>query len=210
MVLWWNAESVLLALRQPPDAAALAARYCRRIIVSLPAFLAFEALRRFCQVQGVVRPMLIVSVAADALHPLWCWLYIYKLKFGFVGAGASLPYRHSFASLPHLRSFDAYCFALCSAWATVTSYTLMFVLMLAYLKLFRPHTAATWQGWSTEMFTVLGSYVKLAIPGTLMGCLGWWSFEVIAIAAGTFGTIVPVNRCFSSVLYPSVPCPQVS
>jgi multidrug resistance protein, MATE family len=87
VALWWNAESVLLALRQPSDAAALAAQYCRRLIVSLPFVFAFEALRRFCQVQGVVNPMLYVSIVADVLHPFWCWLYIYKLGLGFEGAG---------------------------------------------------------------------------------------------------------------------------
>ena len=136
-VLWWYTEPLLLKLRQPPEVAHYASQYAKRLISSLPCFAAFEAVRRFCQVQGVVKPMLVVAVIVDVLHPLWCWLYIYKLELGFAGA----------------------------AWATVTSHIVNFLFMMTYLMVIRPHKPETWPGWTTQAFQGLGEYMKLAIPG---------------------------------------------
>lgn len=135
--LWWFAEPALKACDQPVDIAVLAARYTRRSIPGLIGYAGFEALRRFLQVQGIVYPMLWVSALTNLLHPLWNWLFIFKLGWGFDGA----------------------------PWATVVSQTLMCVLMLAYCKWAKPHDEATWAGFSKQAFSGLGEYLKLGVPG---------------------------------------------
>jgi multidrug resistance protein, MATE family len=138
-LLWWYAEPVLLLAQQPADVAAMAARYTRRSIPGLVGFGVFEATRRFLQVQGIVMPMLYVSVVVNALHPLMNWLFISKLGWGFDGA----------------------------PWATVASQTLMASLLLVYLRVRCVHVPGTWTGFSKDGVKGLGEYLKLGVPGGL-------------------------------------------
>ncbi len=114
----------------------------------------------------------------------------------------------------------ACCAYVLSAWATVTSQILLFVLLLGYIVVFRPHKQGTWNGWSWGMFLGLKEFLSLAIPGgmppspshrslfssviltsctgilfraALMGCLEWWSFEIIGLAAGSLGALAHVG-----------------
>ena len=43
----------------------------------------------------------------------------------------------------------------------------------------------TWGGWSWESLSEWGQYVKFGVPGLLMVCCEWWSFEITAIVAGS-------------------------
>jgi Na+-driven multidrug efflux pump len=49
ITLWYFTEPLLLACKQPPDVAALSARYTRRLGIGLFPALMFEALKRFLQ-----------------------------------------------------------------------------------------------------------------------------------------------------------------
>jgi Na+-driven multidrug efflux pump len=80
----------LLALDQPPDVVRLSGVYIRRCVFGLWPMMIFESTRRFLQCQGIARPIAIVAVISDALHPLWNYLFIYVCGFGFEGAGAPM------------------------------------------------------------------------------------------------------------------------
>ena len=80
---------ILIALDQPEDVSRLAGVYIRRLVFGLWPMMGFEATRRFLQCQGIARPIAIVAIISDILHPLWNYLYIYTLGLGFEGAGAS-------------------------------------------------------------------------------------------------------------------------
>ena len=41
-------------------------------------------------------------------------------------------------------------------------------------------------GWSIEGLLDWGPFVKLAIPGMLMFCIDWWSFEVGSFLMGKY------------------------
>jgi Na+-driven multidrug efflux pump len=62
--------------------------------------------------------------------------------------------------------------------------------MFLYLLVVKPFTFGTWAGWTCESLSIMRSYMKLAIPGALMGCLEWWSFEIVGMAAGSLGGFV--------------------
>ena len=40
-------------------------------------------------------------------------------------------------------------------------------------------------GWSRECLTEWGPYMSLAIPGMLMLCVEWWTYEIGSFLAGT-------------------------
>ncbi len=42
----------------------------------------------------------------------------------------------------------------------------------------------TWKGWSWDSLTEWGLFFKLGIPGLLMLCFEWWTFEISTIVAG--------------------------
>lgn len=51
-------------------------------------------------------------------------------------------------------------------------------------------------GWTTEALQEWGSYMKLAIPSTLMLCFEWWIYELGGFLAGTFQLLrlTPMNQ----------------
>lgn len=101
MLLWEYAEPILVLLDQPEDIVRLSGVYIRRTVFGLWPMMGFEATRRFLQCQGIARPVAVVAVVSDALHPLWNWVLIYELGYGFEGAGA--------ASLPPSSAFPCPC-----------------------------------------------------------------------------------------------------
>ena len=42
----------------------------------------------------------------------------------------------------------------------------------------------TWKGWSWDSLTQWSLFFKLGIPGLLMVCFEWWTFEISTIVAG--------------------------
>ena len=51
-----------------------------------------------------------------------------------------------------------------------------------YKNMFKCLTPPT--GWSLEALQEWGSYMKLAIPTTMMKCFEWWVFEIGGFLAG--------------------------
>jgi len=56
-------------------------------------------------------------------------------------------------------------------------------MMILYMRVRKLHKQ-TWGGWSWESLHEWGQFSKLAIPGLIMICLGWWSAEIAAFVAG--------------------------
>jgi multidrug resistance protein, MATE family len=135
--LWWYIKPILLALDQPVEVCDKATRYARFLTLGLVPYFGFEALRRFLQAQGIAKPMLIVSIIASVCHPIVNYIFIYRFALGYDGAPL----------------------------AVITSQWVMFLSLLLYTVIRRPHTPETWGGFDREALTELGTYLKLAIPG---------------------------------------------
>ena len=71
-----------------------------------------------------------------------------------------------------------------TALSFVISYVSAPVILVAYVW-FRGLHKLTWKGWSWESMTEWGLFFKLGIPGLLMICFEWWTYEISAIVAGT-------------------------
>jgi multidrug resistance protein, MATE family len=135
--LWWYIKPILLALDQPTEVCDKATRYARFLTLGLLPYFGFEALRRFLQAQGIAKPMLVVSVITSVCHPVVNYIFIYRFGLGYDGAPLSV----------------------------ITSQWIMFVSLLLYTLIRRPHTPETWAGFDREALSELGVYLKLALPG---------------------------------------------
>ena len=58
------------------------------------------------------------------------------------------------------------------------------LMLLAYIRV-RGYYRLTWGGWSWESLREWGQFLKLGIPGLLMICCEWWSFEVSSLVTGS-------------------------
>ena len=72
-------------------------------------------------------------------------------------------------------------------------------MLLAYVYARGLHKQ-TWGGWSWESLQEWMQYIKLGLPGVLMLCCEWWSFEITAIVAGSIDeTQLGINAILMSL-----------
>ncbi len=66
----------------------------------------------------------------------------------------------------------------------VLSFTSAPLLLLIYMYARGLHKQ-TWDGWSWDSLEEWRQYIKLGIPGLLVLCCEWSSFEIVAFVAGS-------------------------
>ncbi|EIW77128.1 multidrug Oligosaccharidyl-lipid polysaccharide flippase [Coniophora puteana RWD-64-598 SS2] len=174
--IWFNAESLLLLLRQEPEVAQLAGLYLKWASLGLPAY-AFNLIsRRYFQCQGLFAiPTRIILVIAP-INVLLNYLLVWgppALRLGFIGAPI----------------------------ATSISFNLVALASLLYGALFVDSTA--WHPLSRRSFTSLGILVQLGLSSVGQVASEWWSWELIGLAASQLG---PVSLAAQSVLLISASC----
>ncbi|KAI8064746.1 mate-domain-containing protein [Gongronella butleri] len=188
MLLWWHTEPVFLLLKQDPTVARLSGIYCRWMILALPAFALFEALKKMLQAQGLFRaPTYTLFVGAPFNLVASFTLVRY---FGFVGSPMA---------------------------AALTYWVLVLLLVFYILKVDGSKVWPRWQ-WranalrqplladASEVGYVLDkdaywTLIKLAVPGMLLICSESWAYEIIALAASWIDTPGEhVNQGAQSVL----------
>ncbi|KAG6812521.1 hypothetical protein H0H92_002412 [Tricholoma furcatifolium] len=158
--IWFNAESLLLALKQDPEVASLAALYLRCYSLCLPA-IAFNSIsRRYFQSQGLFYIQTRIICIAAPVNILLTYLLVWgpdPIRIGFIGAPIA-------SSL--------------STWLI----SLVAFIHGAYLV---PKTA--WHPLSMSMFSNLGLLVRLGLSGIAQMASEWWAWELVALAASFFG-----------------------
>ncbi|XP_019256196.1 PREDICTED: protein DETOXIFICATION 16-like isoform X2 [Nicotiana attenuata] len=137
------------------------------MIPSIFAYGLLECQIRFLQAQNNVRPKMLSTGVTLLLHVFSCWILVLKIGLGSKGA----------------------------ALANATSYWINVFLLAAYVRI-SPSCKSTWTGFSTEPFTDIPRYLRLAIPSALMICLEIWSFELMVILSG----LLPNPKLETSVL----------
>jgi MATE family multidrug resistance protein len=88
MLVQAAARPIFVALGQEPDLAARAADFVTALNWSTFPFLAFMALRQFLQGVGIVKPAMIVVLAANLLNLAGNWVFIFG-HLGFPALGAT-------------------------------------------------------------------------------------------------------------------------
>ncbi|KAI8139327.1 mate-domain-containing protein [Fennellomyces sp. T-0311] len=159
--IWWNGTRIMLALNQEPEVALLAGTFLRYLLLGAPAFIAFEALKKYLQAQGIMHASTFVLMIASPLNFCvnYMLVHVEPVRLGFIGAPL----------------------------ATAFSYWVMLILLLLYTWKVRGKEA--WGGWSREALQNWWPFLRLAIPGTAMVCSEWWAYQLTALAASYLGTI---------------------
>lgn len=158
--IWLNTERILVAVGQDPAVSAKAAIYCHVYMFKLPADFLLVLMQKYLQAQSIVRPALVVSIIANAVNPVFHLLFIYGLGLGYTGAPLAMT---------------------CTTWLTA-------LILYGYVWLCGIHRA-TWDGWSLQALAAWGHFLQLAVPGMLMICIEWWSFEILSLLSGLLGQI---------------------
>lgn len=139
LVIWFYTNRILVALGQDPEISVEAGKYNRWMIPSLFAYGLLQCLNRFLQTQSIVWPMLISSAITMALHVVACWVLIYKLELGSIGAALASDISNS-----------------------------VNVILLGLYIYFSPTCVKTWTGFTRDALRDIQSFIKLAIPSTIM------------------------------------------
>ena len=147
--LWFNIESILNLLHQPPCVVEQATEYIHIYSASLPAFVLYSVLQRYLQAQNIVWPFIFTGLAANVANALFHYLLIFVAGMGIRGAATSV---------------------------VLANYT--FVGVLLFIIYVRKLHVKTWGGWSKECLKDWFQIVRYGFPGYVMTAVEWWSFEI--------------------------------
>ncbi|KAL2612858.1 hypothetical protein R1flu_024550 [Riccia fluitans] len=175
-ILYLNAAWILRQWGQDEEIAELAGQYVVYLLPGLLATALFLPVAKFLQVQEVTKPLAVVSCTVLILHAPICWLYIYALDLGLLGA----------------------------AMANSTSNVLTLLLLVLFLKFERSGILdRCWLGWSLAAFVNLGSFLSLTLATCAMTSFEWWAWEAMQIMAGWLPhpeiAVSAMTICFQTV-----------
>ncbi|XP_041279083.1 multidrug and toxin extrusion protein 2-like [Onychostruthus taczanowskii] len=158
--LFINTERILLLIRQDPEVSRLTQLYVMIFIPALPAAFLYQLLTRYLLSQEIIMPQVVTGIAANILNAAMNAFLLYALKLGMVG----------------------------SAWANMVSQYTQVILLVLYMWWRKIHVK-TWGGWSRECLVNWGSFIWLAVPGMVMMCIEWWTFEIGSFLAGLISVV---------------------
>lgn len=170
LMIWFNAESILLLLRQDPEVAHLAGVYLKWASLGLPAY-AFNCVsRRYFQSQGLFVVPTRVILAVSPINAVLNYVLVWgpePVRIGFIGAPI----------------------------ATAISFNLISMSSVIYGIFYIEKTA--WHPVSRRSFSDLGLLVRLGLCGVGQIASAWWSWELVGLAASLLG---PATLAAQSVL----------
>ncbi|XP_067279593.1 multidrug and toxin extrusion protein 1 [Pseudorasbora parva] len=155
-----NVESILLTLKQEQEVARIAQLYVMAFLPAVPAMFLHHLQVSYLQNQGIILPQMYTAVVANILNVATNYILLHSLKLGVKGSAA----------------------------ANSISQISICLLLFAYIRWKKLHVK-TWDGWSSASLQEWGSYMKLAIPSTLMLCFEWWIYEIGGFLAGMLGEV---------------------
>ncbi|XP_076590616.1 multidrug and toxin extrusion protein 1-like isoform X1 [Chaetodon auriga] len=150
-----NAEAVLLCMGQDPEVARIAQLYITGFLPAVPAMFLHHLQVSYLQNQGIILPQMYTAAVANIANMVTNYIFLYWLDLGVSGSAA----------------------------ANTLSQIYICASLFAYIWWKKLHVT-TWGGWSIESLQEWGSYMKLAIPSTLMKCFEWWVYEFGGFFAG--------------------------
>lgn len=129
------------------------------MLIGAPAYFLFEALKKYCQAQGVVNGATRVMLVISPINAFLNYILIFKFKLGLVGA----------------------------ALATSITYWLLFISMAA--SIFLIDGKQVWTGWTIKAYSGYFTFLRSAAICVFMVCSEWWAFEILTLAASYLGII---------------------
>ncbi|KAF7697312.1 multidrug and toxin extrusion protein 1 [Silurus meridionalis] len=155
-----NSESLLLLLQQEAEVARIAQLYVIAFLPAVPAFFLHQLQVAYLQNQGIILPQMYTAVIANVLNVGINYMLIFRMGLGVKGSAA----------------------------ANCISQFSISLLLFGYIRWKKLHVS-TWGGWSMASLQEWDSFMKLAIPSTLMLCFEWWVYEIGGFLAGMLGEV---------------------
>jgi len=159
------AEPILLAFGQDEVLSAKAGEFCLYLILGIAPFFAFMCLTKYLQAQGILAPVVYVSIAANVFNVFSNWICIYKLDMGFSGAPLA---------------------------TSITRWVQFFALLAYILVTKRKHPTMPMCSFGSQPSDIgsrIVKFLRLGAPGALMLGLEAWSFELTTFLAAYLGTV---------------------
>lgn len=155
------AEPILRAMGQPEPLVRQASRYCLILAPSVPAVMAFSAVRQFLQALGWMRPAAVAVVATNLVNAVLNGVFM----FGWLG-------------VPSLGALG------CALATTLADWFMLAALLWVSRSVLRRY----WPGWrgAADVRAQL-HLVFLAIPLGLQFALEAWAFHAATLMVGRFG-----------------------
>uniref|UniRef100_A0A8C7Z4G2 Multidrug and toxin extrusion protein n=1 Tax=Oryzias sinensis TaxID=183150 RepID=A0A8C7Z4G2_9TELE len=150
-----NAHAILLCLGQDPEVARIAQFYITAFLPAVPAMFLHNLQVSYLQNQGIILPQMYTATLGNIANVVTNYILIYWLDLGVGGSAA----------------------------ANTLSQIYICAFLFFYIWWRKIHVK-TWGGWSVESLQEWGSYMKLAVPSTLMKCFEWWVYEFGGFFAG--------------------------
>jgi MATE family multidrug resistance protein len=155
-------EKVMLIIGQSPEVALHASKFSYSMIPSLFFAIQYNCSLRYLQAMQIFRPGMIITLITAFLHFIWCYLFIYHLEFGLIGAGLAMG----------------------------ITQLLNFVLVTVYIHFYNPYpeTHAYFPPSCFDLGMII-EYLNLAIPSTIMFAADWIGFEILTFMSSYIGNI---------------------
>ncbi|XP_044211107.1 multidrug and toxin extrusion protein 1-like isoform X3 [Thunnus albacares] len=150
-----NSQAILLCLGQDPEVSRIAQLYITAYLPAVPAIFLHQLQVSYLQNQGIILPQMYTAAMANIANVVTNYVFLHWLGLGVSGSAA----------------------------ANTLSQIYICAFLFAYIWWKKLHVT-TWGGWSVESLQEWGSFMKLAIPSTLMTCFGWWVYEFGGFFAG--------------------------
>ena len=170
--LWLNVESILILLHQDAAVAAIAGKYLRILCVAKPAVMMYFLTKKFMQTQNVMNPCIFLNSIGAVINIVCHYFFVIHLGFGVEGAAISLSLAY---------------------WSLAT----MYVVYVRFSSLYR----SSWPGWSMESLRGWFNYCKYGIPGLIMLCLEWWTFEIGFLVVGATSADPKIQLGIYSIMF---------
>ncbi|XP_053729289.1 multidrug and toxin extrusion protein 1-like isoform X2 [Synchiropus splendidus] len=150
-----NAQNILVFLGQDVEVAGIAQLYITAYLPAVPATFLHHLQMSYLQNQGIILPQLYAAAGANIANVLINYALLHWLELGVSGSAA----------------------------ANTLAQICVCVFLFAYIWWKQLHVK-TWGGWSMESLQEWGSFMKLALPSSLMKCFEWWVYEFGGFFAG--------------------------
>ena len=172
-LLWLFSERIMHAFGQEAALAHDASRYLLLLIPSLYCMALSICIQNWLHAQARTLAVAVVTACMALLHPLWCWLFIYYLDLGFLGAAVAVS----------------------------LSRALELAALVWYLTFGSTILADVRFQWSThKVFSNWWPFLALGLPNVLM-MMEWMASEVIIFLAGAL--VHPETQVSAMSIYQS-------
>ena len=169
--LWINTESILLLLHQDKQVSRVAGQFMSIYFLSLPAIQITFLTLKLLQSHNYVFPQIVIILCGLLANIFGQYFLVSYYNFGILGSSTAI---------------------------TICQYVTAFgyIMYIRFSHLYHQ----TWGSWRLEALYDWWHYLKYGLPGMLMLCFEWWSFESGYFSVGAFAPYPKVELGIYSVV----------